>query len=322
VQPEIICLGEGLIDITPRVSGTNILTSGEMLMTASGAPAIVAVALARLGTKAGFLGRVGADFFGYHIKAVLDKNGVDTRHLSLDPHAKTGLAFVNWDERGDAIYLFYRNPSADTLLAVENIDPGYISGARVLQFGSLLLATEPSKQASYRALNIAQAAGILLSYDLNLRLGAWENEAVARQGVSAPLEVANILKINRAELAFLSGETDPQAGTKKLWRDNFKLVVVTLDKEGSFYRTAHDWGYLPARVVEAVDTIGAGDAFMAGLLDGLRRGHFDFEDTALVRRACLQGGAAGALSVTRQGAIPALPSRQEVETFLGEGTDK
>lgn len=319
MQPEIICLGEGLIDITPRVPGTSIVTSGEMLMSASGAPAIVAVALARLGTKAGFIGRVGNDFFGYHIKAVLEENGVDTQCLHFDPQAKTGLAFVNWDERGDAIYLFYRNPSADTLLDKEDIDPEYISGARILQFGSLLLATEPSRQATYHALNIAQAAGLILSYDLNLRLTAWQNEAAARQGVSGPLEAAHIVKINRAELAFLTGETDPQVGTEKLWRDNFKLVVVTLDKEGSFYRTARDWGYLPVRAMKAVDTVGAGDAFMAGLLDGLRRGNYNFEDGALVRGACQQGGAAGALAVTRQGAITALPTRQEVAAFLAQG---
>jgi fructokinase len=316
MQPQIICLGEGLIDITPGVPGTNIITTGEMLMSASGAPAIVAVALARLGTRAGFIGRVGADFFGHHLKAVLDQNEVDTRYLRLDPSANTGLAFVNWNERGDAVYLFYRERSADTLLEPADIDPAYLSRAQVLQFGSLLLATEPSAQASYYALKIAQEAGLLLSYDLNLRLGGWRDEAVARIGVSGPLQFAHILKINRAELAFLSGETDPEAGSRKIWRENFKLVVVTLDKEGSYFRCARFSGFVPGQAIQAVDTVGAGDAFMAGLLDGLRRGQFDFDDEALIRRACQQGGVAGALAVTRQGAIPALPTRQEVNAFL------
>ena len=100
-QPEIICLGEALVDILPTVYGTSIISSGEMRMAAGGAPANVSVGLARLGTKSGFIGRVGDDFFGYHLKQILDTNHVDTSHLLLDPVIHTGLAFVSWDEHGD-----------------------------------------------------------------------------------------------------------------------------------------------------------------------------------------------------------------------------
>lgn len=315
--PEIIALGEALIDITPRLPGGNIVTTGEMQMWASGAPAIVAAALARLGTPAGFIGRVGADFFGYHIKDVLDGLGVDTSGVRFDPRANTGLAFVNWDDRGNAVYLFYRSPSADTLLQPDDIDPAYLRKAKVLQFGSLLLATEPSGAATRYAMQIAQEAGILLSYDLNLRLRGWPDEDTARKGVSFPLEAASIVKLNRLELAFLTGDSDPVEGSKKLWRDNFKLLVVTLDKDGSYYRTANASGYIPGFEAQAVDTVGAGDGFMAGLLDALRRGNYDFSDEALVKRACRQGGAVGALTVMKQGAIAALPSREEVDRLLG-----
>ncbi len=319
-NPDIICLGEALIDIVPSSRGASIVASGEMRMAAGGAPANVAVALARLGTAVGFLGKVGADFFGEHLKTVLTQNGVDTSQMIFETQANTGLAFVSWDEHGDASYLFYRNPSADTLLQPSDIDPEYVGQARVLQFGSLLLATEPSGEATRHALQVAKTAGTLLSYDLNLRLTGWPDEAAARAGVTAPLDFANIIKLNRHELAFLTDDSDPTTGTQKLWRDHFGLVVVTLDKAGCFYRTASATGFVPSFPVQPVDTVGAGDGFLAGLLDGLLRGNFDFGNEALVRGACRQAGAVGALATTRPGAIPAMPTRAELESFIQEKT--
>ena len=197
VQAEIICAGAALIDILTMVYGSSIVATGEMKMAAGGAPANVAVGLARLGTKSGFLGRVGDDFFGHHLKEVLDTNGVDTSHLIMDPRIHTGLAFVSWDSLGDATYLFYRQPSADTMLSPEDIDQNYLAGARVLQFGSLLLATEPSASATFQALKIATEAGLLLSYDLNLRLSFWPYEEHSLATVNQPLAYANIIKIHR-----------------------------------------------------------------------------------------------------------------------------
>ena len=316
MQPEIICLGEALIDISPLSKGGNIVESGEMRMAAGGGPANVAVGLARLGTPTGFIGRVGDDFFGHHLKTVLAQNEVDTAGMRFDREANTGLAFVTWDANGDATYLFYRKPSADTRLTPTDLDPAYIGQAQALQVsGSLILASEPSASATYAAFEIARQAGILVCYDVNLRLTAWPDEATARAGVSRPLDYASILKMNRPELEFLTGESDPIRGTQKLWQPYRRLILVTLDKEGCFYRTERATGTVGSKLVEAVDTVGAGDGFLAGLLDGLRRGSWNFDDEELIRRACRQAAAVGALVVTRPGAIPAMPTREEVDRF-------
>ncbi len=314
--PQIICLGEALIDFMPAQRGNSITAGGELRMAAGGAPANVAVGLARLGSSVGFIGRVGADFFGQHLREVLKANGVDTTHLILDRTTNTGLAFVNWDQHGDAQYLFYRNPSADTRLEPLDIDRAYLQQARLLQFGSLLLATEPSRAATFQALELARSAGLLISYDLNLRLSNWPDQQTALQAVTRPLDYTNILKLNRHELRLLSGLSDPEAGTARLWLPHFKLIVVTLDLEGSYYRTPHFSGFIPALPVAAVDTVGAGDGYLAGLLNELRRGDFALEDRTLIERACRQAAAVGALVVTRPGAIPAMPTSQEVEQFL------
>jgi fructokinase len=315
-SPAIICLGEALIDFTPPELGTSIITRGELKMAAGGAPANVAVGLARLGCPTGFVGKVGVDFFGQHLQKVLADNGVDTSSMRFETRANTGLAFVTWNDFAEATYLFYRNPSADTLLEPADLDEQYISQAKLLQFGSLMLATEPSASATFAALEMASKAGLLLSYDLNLRPTGWPDAEAARAAASHPLDYAHIVKLNRAELAFLTGESDPEAGAKLLWRDQFKLVVVTLDKTGSFYRTTNAHGVVPAFPAHVVDTVGAGDGFLAGLIASLWRDDFQFGETAVIERACRQAAAVGAIVVGRSGAIPALPTRDEVDRFL------
>jgi fructokinase len=315
-KPEIICLGEALIDIAPLEKGLSIVANGKMQLAAGGAPANVAVGLARLGTASGFMGCLGDDFFGHYLRDVLNENGVDTATLYLTKAANTGLAFISWDARGDAEYLFYRSPSADTVFAPEQIQPDAFEGVKVLQIGSLLLATEPSGAATFRALELARKSGALISYDLNLRLSFWESPEIAREKISKPLEYASIVKLNRGELAFLTGEDDPAAGVAKLWRDNFRLVVVTLDTEGCYFHTATKNGKVGAYKVTPVDTVGAGDSFLAGLLHSLNRAGFRFEDESIIREACRQAAASGALAVMRAGAIPSLPTAQEVADFL------
>jgi fructokinase len=315
-RPEIICLGEALVDMMPLIAGTSIISGGELKMAAGGAPANVAVGLARLGCPTGFIGKVGADFFGLYLKSLLTENGVNTEQMLLETRANTGLAFVSWNERHEAEYLFYRNPSADILLESDDISTDYIRSAKLLQFGSLMLASEPSGSATYQALNVAHQAGLILSYDLNLRMNAWKSEEVGRAAVRGPLDFAHIVKVNRAELTFLTGETDMATGCRALWRDHFKLIVVTLDKDGCFYYTNKFSGFAKAFPAKVLDTVGAGDGFLAGLLEGLWSSGFNFDDKAEIEKACRQAAAVGAIVVGRPGGIPAMPTRTEVADFL------
>jgi len=315
-SPAIICLGEALIDFTPPELGESIIASKRLILAAGGAPANVAVGLARLGCPTGFVGKVGNDFFGHFLQGILADNGVDTSSLLFETRANTGLAFVTWNRGHEAEYLFYRNPSADTLLEPADLDKTYFSQAKVLQFGSLMLATEPSGSAVMAALSICFEAGVLLAYDMNLRATAWSDREAARAAVSKPLEFTHILKLNRNELEFMTGETDPSKGAKLIWHDQFKLIVVTLDSAGCYYRTANAEGFVEAFPAQVVDTVGAGDGFLAGLLDQLWRNDFNFEDKAGIEKACRQAAAIGAIVVSRAGAIPAMPSRAEVDSFL------
>jgi fructokinase len=208
--------------------------------------------------------------------------------------------------------LFYRQPSADVLLSPNDLDLSYLSQAKVLHFGSLLMASEPSGRATKSAIELALQAGLLLSYDVNLRLNFWKDRATALENIAKPLDKVHMLKVNRAELEFLTGIDDPLKGSAQLWQANLKLLVVTLDAEGCFYRTANFYGFVPAVPVTVIDTVGAGDAFMAGLLSGIWAKDFNFSDENTVKFACARAVKAGAVAVSRKGTISSLPHRHEV----------
>jgi sugar/nucleoside kinase (ribokinase family) len=281
--------------------------------------------------KAAFLGKVGADPFGYFLRDTLDQAGVDISRMCFGTEAPTGVAFawVTDQQTGEAGYFSLRYLSADRTLKPAELDPAWLSRATAFQFGSLLLSAEPSAAATWRALEIVRAAGVPCIYDLNLRLPAWPGREQARVGMLAPLEVSDIVKLNRHELAFLTGETDLERGVEKIWRPHFRLLVVTLDREGCYFRTGAGAGRLAGFPVAVADTIACGDAFLAALVAQLLRlsytktdeldGNsirFDYQNLELVRRACHYANAAGALTATRTGAIPALPDKRQLEGFL------
>src|SRR5262249_33912618 len=145
-----------------------------------GAPANVAVGLARLGVAAAFAGKVGDDPFGHFLRNTFAGAGVDTRRMLLSNEARTGLAFVSLMANGERDFMFYRNPSADMLLRWDELPESLFAAARIFHHGSITLIAEPSRTATVVAAAHAREAGCLVSYDVNLRLPLWESEAAAR----------------------------------------------------------------------------------------------------------------------------------------------
>ena len=313
---DIVCLGELLIDFVPTTTGTTIGQAETFRKAAGGAPANVAVGLARLGVASAFMGKVGEDGFGRFLADTLAQAGVDISPLRFDP-ARTALAFVSLAADGDREFLFYRQPGADTLFAPADIDRAAIAGAKVLHYGSISLITEPSRSATLRAIELAQAHGVRLSYDPNLREALWPGRAAAREGLLLGLRSAEIMKISEEEVLFLSGREELEEGVRALWHDRLALVTVTRGAAGSHWFTRGADGAVPGLPVAAIDTTGAGDAFMAGLLAGLLDLFPDpYGDGAALDRVCRTANAAGALATTKRGAIPAMPDRAELARLL------
>jgi fructokinase len=243
---------------------------------------------------------------------------VDTSALRFSDEARTMLAFVSLRADGERDFMFYRHPSADMLLRPEEIDLDYVGAAKVLHYGSISLISEPSRSATLAAVQGAQERGLLISYDPNLRLNLWPSAEAAREGMLAGWQFAQIAKVSLEELTFLSGESELKAAMQALWHDSLRLLVITQGKYGCRYFTTEAQGRVPGFSVETVDTTGAGDGFVAGLLAGVLTSEQVWTSPSDLERVLRLANAVGALTTTQRGAIPALPSKEQVLKLLGE----
>lgn len=328
-RPSLITLGEALVDLVAvEATGPSLADATLFARAAGGAPANVAVGAARLGVGTSFVGRVGADPFGDHLLATLADEGVDVSLLRRDPAARTALAFVALGDGGERDFFFYRQGAADTRLEPADVDEGYLAGAHVLHVGTLSLTAEPSRSATLHALALAERHGVTRSLDPNLRLDLWPSPAAAREAVLTLLPRVNLLKLSAEELAFLVGDPGLEAA-RALCHPGLELLCVTRGAGGVDYlarsgpaAAGATWraGHVPGFSVTALDTTGAGDAFMAALLAAWCAhppgGTALSADPAALEAALRRANAYAALTVTRHGAIPALPERAELEAFL------
>ncbi len=313
---DVVALGELLIDFTPG----GLSNQGNVLFERNpgGAPANVLATIAKLGGKSGFIGKVGNDQFGHFLNDVLTDNGVNTQGLVFSDEANTTLAFVHLDEKGERSFSFYRKPGADILLRDDEIDYSLIDGSKVFHFGSLSMTNEPARTATLKAVGYAKDKGKVISYDPNWRPPLWKNDSEAKEGMALGLSYADILKISEVELEFLTGESDFDKGTKVLADMGITLILVTLGAEGCYYRYPGGTGQVKGFNVNAIDTTGAGDAFLGACLYhicAMERSLDELEKERL-EDIIKFANAVGALCVTKKGAIPALPSKEEVEEFL------
>ncbi|KAG6742070.1 hypothetical protein POTOM_055354 [Populus tomentosa] len=314
----VVCFGEMLIDFVPTISGLSLADAPAFKKAPGGAPANVAVGIARLGGSSAFIGKVGEDEFGYMLAEILKENNVNSEGIRFDPGARTALAFVTLRSDGEREFMFYRNPSADMLLQEAELDLDLIRKAKIFHYGSISLITEPCKSAHIAAAKAAKDAGVVLSYDPNLRLPLWPSAESAREGILSIWDTADIIKISEEEISFLTKGEDPydDAVVRKLCHPNHKLLLVTEGPEGCRYYTKEFNGRVKGLKVDAVDTTGAGDAFVAGILSQLAKDLSLLQNEDRLREALMFANACGALTVKERGAIPALPTREAVHNAI------
>ena len=308
---DITTIGEVLIDLTQ----TGVTPQNVPLFAANpgGAPANVAVATARLGASAAFIGKVGRDGFGAYLTGVLTENGVDASGVRAD-ETPTTMAVVTVAPNGERSFRFVRG--ADALLTEGEVDTALVEGSKVLHFGSVSLTAEPARSATLFAARHAREHGVLVSYDPNYREALWPDreEAVAR--MCAPLPLADVLKLSDEELPLLTGTDDPAEGTRRLADRGVSLVLLTLGGEGAFWRWQGKTGLVPGVATAVADTNGAGDTFLGAVLSRLvRRGERPLEGLTVRELEDILAFANRAASKTcsRSGAIPAMPTLAELE---------
>jgi len=214
--------------------------------------------------------------------------------------------------------MFYRNPSADMLLEEKELELDLIRKAKIFHHGSISLITEPCKTAHIAASKAAKDAGVLISYDPNLRLPLWTSADDARDGILSIWDTADLIKVSAEEISFLTNGEDPydDSVVKKLIHPNTKLLLVTEGPDGCRYYSKEFSGKVGGLKVTAVDTTGAGDAFVAGILSKLAVDSSLLQNEARLREALKFANICGALTVTERGAIPAMPTPQQVADAL------
>ncbi|KAK4719679.1 hypothetical protein R3W88_018017 [Solanum pinnatisectum] len=316
----IVSFGEMLIDFVPTVSGVSLAEAPGFLKAPGGAPANVAIAVTRLGGKSAFVGKLGDDEFGQMLAGILKTNGVQAEGINFDKGARTALAFVTLRADGEREFMFYRNPSADMLLTPDELNLDLIRSAKVFHYGSISLIVEPCRSAHLKAMEVAKEAGALLSYDPNLRLPLWSSEEEARKQIKSIWNYADVIKVSDVELEFLTGSNKiDDESAMSLWHPNLKLLLVTLGEKGCNYYTKKFHGSVGGFHVKTVDTTGAGDSFVGALLTKIVDDQAILEDEARLKEVLRFSCACGAITTTKKGAIPALPTESEALTLLKGG---
>ncbi|MBA0549261.1 hypothetical protein Golob_020306 [Gossypium lobatum] len=318
-SPMIVSFGEMLIDFVPDVAGVSLAESYAFIKAPGGAPANVACAIAKLGGNAAFIGKVGDDEFGHMLADLLKKSGVNSDGICFDKDARTALAFVTLKADGQREFMFYRSPSADMLLKESELKLDLIKQAKIFHYGSISLISEPCKSAHMAAMKAAKQAGVLLSYDPNVRLPLWPSPEAARDGIKSIWDQADFVKVSDDEVEFLTkGDPKKDDVVMSLWNDNFKLLIVTDGPEGCRYFTKKFKGKVNGYKVKTIDTTGAGDAFVGAFLQAVAKDPNLFNDENKLKEALMFANACGAISTTQKGAIPSLPDKAQAENLIKE----
>lgn len=309
----VLSIGETLIDIIATDGAHSLVDARAFVALSGGAPANVAVALARLGLPSAFCGVVGADPLGDRLISELAAQGVDTSRLRQTSAAPTTIAFAWKDERGDGRFWIMRG--ADLDLSPADADNAGVAGLAALVLGSVSLAAPSSRSAVMRAVELANAANVPVVFDVNLRPTVW---AVLDEALPACADVirrATIVKLSLDDASGLFGSgIEPEAACQQVLAMGAPAVVLTDGARGCWFASTAEpaVSFIPSFAVDAIEPTGAGDAFAAALIARSLASGWAAPSRDDVRYAA----AAGALATTRHGAWDGLPNREQLAAFL------
>ena len=297
---DVTALGELLIDFTQN----GMSEQGNPVFEANpgGAPCNVLSMLSRLGRKTAFIGKVGNDGFGKQLTEAIEEVGINAEGLLYDDEVHTTLALVHTLADGDRDFSFYRNPGADMNLNENELPADLIKDAKIFHFGTLSLTDEPVKSATHKAVAVAEAEGLLRSFDPNLRPPLWKSLDDAKR-----------------EVAWFTGLDDYDEGIAYLRKNypDIKLICLSLGPDGSraYYKDIRV-EVKPFLQKETIETTGAGDTFGACVIDGVLEEGIDSLDAEKLTRILTFANAAASIVTTKKGALRVMPDRAAVEAFI------
>lgn len=305
MSAKVWVLGDAVVDLLPE-------SDGRLLPCPGGAPANVAVGIARLGGTSGFIGRVGDDPFGALMQRTLLTEGVDITYLKQDEWHRTSTVLVDLNDQGERSFTFMVRPSADLFLETTDL-PCWRHG-EWLHLCSIALSAEPSRTSAFTAMTAIRHAGGFVSFDPNIREDLWQDEHLLRLCLRQALQLADVVKLSEEEWRLISGKTQNDRDICALAKDyEIAMLLVTKGAEGVVVCYRGQVHHFAGMSVNCVDSTGAGDAFVAGLLTGLSSSGLSTDEREM-RRIIDLAQRCGALAVTAKGAMTALPCRQDLES--------
>ena len=296
----VLCLGEALVDLIGRLPGGALPEVGPFYPHPGGVAANVAVFVARNGVPVMLAGGAGDDAWGRWLRERLVSEGVDISRFTLVSGLPTGVAFVAVDGAGEPTYTLHGQTTGTVMSALSDAVEEMVNESAALTLSTNTLVRELEQAVTLRARRAALKAGRPVIFDANLRLARWRSGEEAVQSALACVPGALLLRANRREAEFMTGESDPERAAAALLRAGAEMVVLTLGEDGALLRGAAAADQGAVKATRVLNTAGAGDAMTGTPLAGLARG--GFAPTA-ARAALPAAVAAAAAACERWGAV-------------------
>lgn len=308
---EVLTLGRTSVDLYPEQIGVPLAQVRSFAKSLGGSPTNVAVGAARLGRRSAVITKVGADGFGDYVRDALAGFGVDARFVGTHPTLRTPLVFCEIHPPDHFPLLFYREPTApDMTISVDELPRDAVRDAQVFWTTGTGLSAEPSRTATLTALGLATGIRI---HDLDHRPSLWSAALEARRWAVAATRRASVIVGNTDEVEMATGTRDGDEAARRLLALGPELVIVKRGMDGASAFTREARVDVPAKRVEVVCGLGAGDAFGGALAHGLLA-RWDLPRTLAF------ANAAGAIVASRLACADAMPTVAEVEALLGRAT--
>ena len=308
---DVITFGETMVCFAAHEVGP-LEQAATFTKIVAGAESNVAVGLARLGLKVAWLSRLGDDSFGRYIRASLEAESVDGRSITVDPAQRTGFMLKSRAMEGaDPVVEYHRRGSAASMLSLADFDEARFLAARHLHVTGITPALSANCAALVEhAMRFMRAAGRTVSFDPNLRPRLWPSREAMAEHLNRLAGLADWVLPGLAEGQSLTGLQTPEEIAEFYLARGAKAVAIKLGAEGSMWRTAEGGGQVPGAPVErVVDTVGAGDAFAAGLISARLEGR---DWPATLARA----NWVGAQAIQVVGDMDGLPRREQLPAGL------
>jgi len=314
MMPEVITIGESMVMFIAS-QGDSLEFVSDFTRHLAGAESNVAIGLARLGHKTGWISSIGNDPFGTYIRNTIGGEGVDTSAVTVSTVHSTGMLIKERNDGGDPQVYYYRGDSAAANFTSDMLQESYFDNGKIFHItGIFPVLGAKSKEALFAAIKIAKSRGLMISFDPNIRLKLWTGE----EEKATLLEIAGMSDLilpglHEAEL--LVGSTKWEKISKFFHGKGNKFVIMKNGADGAYYSIREDDGSITQgyekgfKVGKVVDTVGAGDGFAVGVLSALR-------ENLSLGQAVKRGNAIGSMAVMVRGDSDGYPTREKLDEYL------